>query len=336
MSTDIRTDLKNSYNADTIDTESVKDSMATMMNSLVGTDKTGDTIGNEKMGEDFVYSALVLDQLKKAEPSLAKKFAEQVKKAYKKLYNKKNRESAPLLKAVNQVLEKFVDAGKLAKNVCKTIKNVAFGKSQLDDKKANQKRKPTVIDNDKEKNNVEEVLDKITGNSIAKTRQVKKEEKKFEGKVENKKTYNRKKHFLDGLKTDPVEAKKPVDPIPPTPVVNETDFVGDTDDMVLRPKATDGKVSVVLPDGYSNGKDKVSEVVIEDLNGNVLAEGKLSDRQGVEGHERNLFRFDITQDQLPPRVTVKVKIQNTGEWVEMYFDTEEDCKKHFKSIDRWS
>lgn len=330
-------DLKTAYDADNINKDSIKESMADMMNALVKTDKTADTIGNERMGEDFVYSALVLDQLKKTNPSLAKKFADQVKKAYKQLYNKKTREAAPLLKAVNQVLQKFVDAGKLAKKVCTTIKNVAFGKSQLDSKTANQKRKPTVIDKDKDKNNVEEVLDKIAGNSIATKKEVKKEEKKFEGKVESEKTYKRKKKFLNGLKTDPVEKpaeKKEPEPTPPSNdvKVDETDFIGGTDDVGFRPEATDGKVSIVFPEIYSKGMNEVTQVEIVDSDGNILATGKPSDE---EGDGRKIFRFDVTKDQLPTAITIRFRVKNSVTWIERGFRMDGDTEVDLNSIDNW-
>ncbi len=321
-------DLKTAYSAENLDTESLKNSMADMMNSLVGTDKSGATIGNEEMGEDFVYTSLVYDQLKKTDSSLADKFKNRIKKVFDKLNSEDNRQAQPLFKAANKILRNMVKGDSITKKISRVIKRVAFGKSQLDEKENKLRRNPVVIDESTGKNNVEEVIDKITTNDVSTLANFQKMRDRVAGKTESKEVWEKKQSFLDGLKiaSPTIEATQEVTSI--TEATDESEntinvFKGGTNDMIFDPNSEYGKPVFILPHIYSN-VDKVVEIKMENTDDVPLGDmifGGTEENVSNQNYARKFFYFD-NDTKLPSRINIKMRFDGEDEWFSQSFRTD--------------
>lgn len=319
-------DLKTAYTAENLDTESLKNSMADMMNSLVETDKKGSTIGNEEMGEDFVYTSLVYDQLKKTDSSLADTFKKRISKVFNKLNSEDTREAQPLFKAANRILRNMVGNEKITGKISRVIKRVAFGKSQLDDKENRLRRNPVVVDESTSKNNVEEVIDKITTNDVASLTQFQKMRDRVAGKTESVETWESKQSFLDGLKIASPSVKVPE----VNTVDNETTeddkinvFKGETNEMIFDPKSEYGKPVFILPHLYSNIK-QVAEIKMADTNGGELGKlifGGVEEDVTNDDYARKFYYFDEDME-LPSKISILMRFDGKDEWFSETFRTD--------------
>lgn len=331
----IISELRQAYKAENLDVTSLKDSMADMMNSLVKTNKQGTNIGNEEMGEDFVYTSLVYDQLKKQNSSIAETFKNKIAIVFDKLNSESRREFQPLFKATNRVLRQLVKSGDLTKKINKVMKRIAFGKSQLDSDKEHLKRKPVVIDNSEQKNNVDEVIEKIGKNRVASNATVNAMVSRVAHKTDTQEAWEKKNKYLDGLKIDPITVS---DISEPTEIKKEEKnekvniFKGTVNDMVFDPKSEYGKPVFILPHLYSN-IDEVDEIKMETLDDVLLGNltfGGVED--GVENgsYARKFFYFD-NDIQLPSFVNILMRFKGEDEWFSQEFNTKDTQMIRYKS-----
>lgn len=331
----IISELRQAYKAENLDADSLKDSMADIMNTLVGTNKTGSNIGNEEMGEDFVYASLVYDQLKKQDPSLAETFKSKLSKVFNKLNDKAKREFQPLYKAVNRVLRQFVKGGELTKKINKVMKRIAFGKCQLDNNKERMTRKPTVIDKSDEKTNVDEVIEKIGTNRVASNATLNAMTARVAKKQDTVEAWEKKNKYLDGLKADPIGVKTDSDVAPVEPKKEEEKkvniFKGSINDMVFDPKSEYGKPVFILPDLYSNVQE-VEEIVFEDENGMSLGEVKFGGtEEGLTDPSKARKFFYLDSDaELPSTVHIRMRLKNDDQWITLTYNSKNTQTQQYK------
>jgi hypothetical protein len=319
-------ELRQAYRKENLDATSLKDSMADMMNELVKTNKQGSNIGNEEMGEDFVYTSLVYDQLKKQDASLAETFKSKIATVFNRLNDKSRRESQPLFKATNRVLRTMVRAGDLTKKINKVMKRIALGKSQLDKKPNRLRRAPIVIDNSETKNNVEEIIDRIGKNRVASNATLEAIVARNARKTISVEAWERKKDFLDGLKAAPIEEKK-VGSVASVSDVEEKKvnvFKGTTNDMVFDPKSEYGKPVFILPHLYSN-VEKVADIKMETTDGVPLGDftyGGTEEGIPDSNYARKFYYFSHEMT-LPSKINILMRFEGTDEWFYQAFDTRE-------------
>ena len=335
----IISELRQAYKAENLDAESLKDSMADMMNELVGTNKNGSNIGNEEMGEDFVYTSLVYDQLKKQNPSLAETFKNKIAKVFNKLNSEAKKEFQPLYKATNRILKQLVKAGDISKKINKVMKRIAFGKCQLDNNKERMTRKPTVIDKSEEKTNVDEVIEKIASNRVASNATVNAMTARVAHKQDTQEAWEKKSKYLDGLKVDPIDVKTTEDVTPAKPVEPKQEeekkinvFKGDINDMVFDPNSEYGKPVFILPDLYAN-VDEVEEIIFEDENGMSLGEVKFGGTEEglTDPSKARKFYYLDSDVSLPSRVYIRMRHKESTEWFDEIFDSHNTQIKPFNA-----
>ena len=335
----IISELRQAYKAENLDAESLKDSMADMMNTLVGTNKKGSNIGNEEMGEDFVYTSLVYDQLKKQNPSLAETFKSKIAKVFNKLNSEAKREFQPLYKATNRILKQLVKAGDISKKINKVMIRIAFGKCQLDNDKEHMKRKPTVIDKSEEKTNVDEVIEKIGSNRVASNAAVNAMTARVAKKQDTVEAWEKKNKYLDGLKADPIEIKTEADVTPAKPVEEKKEeekkinvFKGGINDMVFDPKSEYGKPVFILPDIYSNVYE-IDEIIFEDKDGASLGEVKFGGtEEGLTDPSMARKFYYLDGDvELPSDVRIKLSFKDTDEIFRLAFDSKDTQIRQYKT-----
>src|SRR5690606_8172506 len=124
---------------DTGSAPALRDSIAQVINKLTGSEKTGETLTNERLPEDVLFAALVHDELSQTRPELAEKLLARLLPAYEKNLKKKDRQA--IFRSVDDFLSRQVRKGNLTKDAKASLIRDAFGKAQLDENKGRLRRR---------------------------------------------------------------------------------------------------------------------------------------------------------------------------------------------------
>ncbi|MCB0317228.1 MAG: hypothetical protein KDD56_00620 [Bdellovibrionales bacterium] len=315
----------------------IRNSAALVINALTGSNKTGETLKNERLSEDLLLAATVHAQLSKIDQTVAKRLINRIKPNYKKQLKDRNRQA--IFRAVDEVLEvatknnsKRGKTAKITKEQKKEILNVAFNKSQLDEKTNKLKRKVVEMPKtDSNTSNIDLTIEKVAANKVDSGKNLKQFRKAINSKPKlTKKQVKKQRQFLKEI--DPKNLPEEIKPAPEKEVKPENkieapthdDFVPTPDSMTFYPEKKGSPFfEVVLPEYRSkeivdigifesNASDTaISDLVFSHFDGMGKAHWK-ADKPGSEMKNAGVMKFKFIDGSYDIRYFKPTEFFNTS------------------------
>ena len=321
------TNISSTQNVSTLQTatiieeESLKDSIAKVINALTDSAKEGGSLKNERVSEDILYAAIVHSKLAQKNKALASSYLTSLPKRYARLEKQRSRQ--PIFEATEKFLKRAVKNHNISGRQKSAICREAFGKAQLDDKQSKLKRHVVELTTPEQSppSNIELTLSKVNGNDTA----TKTEYRKFRKFIENhnpltKAQVNARKDILSEI--DPET--------PPTSSPSETDRAADLPssinirtepwELTYKPISEKGGALVMIPVAYA---EDVDEVVLM----NNSSEEKIPLTFTGKGDDgRTYFRWDQPGNSLHGQYDIRIHFTD-GEYRSFRIDPQEFFKK---------
>lgn len=277
------------------DTTKAKESLAAIISAMTNKDVKVENLGNQKISEALLYAALVHKRLSEIEPDSAQRLVNNIRACTRQ--NIKDNNNQPLYQAVNDIMQRMVNRGRISKAQFKNIRSEALGRAQLDAKSDHIRyRKVAIVDAKSEKGNIDAVLEKAASNTAATKEEVRGMTKQIENRptltdAQAKTRWKLLTRFKPEdataavgttTETKPTEVD-PIDNITPSEAPDKNKTPSGEFDLAYYPKRDDGRLTIALPPYFSEDIHIVR--ILHPVTKEVLADlthvGKSEDNRAI-------------------------------------------------------
>jgi hypothetical protein len=296
--------------------ELLKESIAKVINTLTGSEKTGAGLANERLSEDIIFTAIVHQRLTESNPKLANQLLSELSSRFGKNLRRGRRQ--PLFRAVDGFLQREIKNGSLARKQKREICKEAFGKAQLHGDNTRMRRRVIPVAGEEEQaqgiSNIDATLERVSEGERA----ARSEMRAFRNRINKRPKLTRSqaernRTFLDQIdppESAPIEEKSPGETDKPGDLPTYNDIVTEPNELVYKPESEQGNILIQLPLYYS---DQVTDVALFSKSDKELLQ---LEHTGYGGDGRSYFRGDRPGKDLPGNIYARLDLTD-GTYVDI-------------------